>query len=103
MTRKPDGWVLQSGTGEILPHYFEDTKERCEARASNDFYEYAGEHERFDCVVIPVCLVPPALLDWVEEVEKYLKVTLDNCTRNGFDMLASEEKALLDKLREVRG
>ena len=97
---KPDGWVLQSGTGEILPHYFEDTKERCEARASNDFEEYAGEQEPFDCCVIPVCLVPPALLD---EIHEYFSKALENDYDGAVICGSDKIRRLLNKLKEVRG
>ena len=102
MTRKPDGWVLLSGTNEILPHYFEDTKERCEARAFNDFQEYAGEQESFDCCVIPICLVPPALLDAIDEVQEAFQTYFDCVERE--DKTEEEYlKSKLDKLKEVRG
>ena len=91
MTRKPDGWVVKD--------YQDYLRLNCQFSFHPQKPKYSGEEVEH----VPLCLVPPALLDWVEEVEKYLKVTLYNCTLNGFEMLASEEKALFDKLREVRG
>ena len=46
----------------------------------------------------PVCLVPPALLDWCEEVEKFFQDELK------WGMIEDPEsvKKLLDKLKEVR-
>lgn len=85
MTRKPDGWVVKDY------HFVHATKEEALAW-------FGGSASS----VKPVCLVPPDLLDWVEEVEKYF-VLMERIERQGgFEGDADGILAILDKLREVR-
>ena len=75
MTRKPDGWV-----SKFYKEYI----------SNNSNFTVGAKREEGS---IPVCLVPPALLD---EVEEYL-LGIHTCLPG--DALTKE---LLDKLREVR-
>lgn len=103
MTTKPDGWVVRCPRGEWLQ------------KTINGPFVCAGEDGAWyylqtsnPCLretltekgyrIIPICLVPPALLDWCEEVEKFFQDELK------WGMIEDPEsvKKLVDKLKEVR-
>lgn len=78
---KPDGWVR--------PNWMEELKTLSQVRVK--------EHP-VGQLTSPICLVPPDLLDWCEEVEKFFQDELK------WGMIEDPEsvKKLLDKLKEVR-
>lgn len=78
---KPDGWVDKE---------WRDKRE--EYRDSWEIVLFDHEPEFHPETTMPICLVPPALLDWVGEVEKELQV-------QSFDWC----RHLLNKLKEVQG
>ena len=80
MTRKPDGYVWIG---------YKDFLEK--GLLFSVVPEQDGES-------VPVCLVSPALLDWVEEVEHILVPLLNGAGISG-DLL----RGVLDRLKEVRG
>lgn len=78
---KPDGWVWRDWR-----EFF--------ASGLEQMFISATESQIRDT---PVCLVPPALLDWVEEVEEKILESL----RKDFAWHETAER-LLNKLKEVR-
>ena len=89
---KPDGWVVEFPNGTKMQNengepvlYLQECDAEKDRREQEECFQNGG-------IVLPICLVPPALLDWVEEVEKELQV-------QSFDWC----RHLLNKLREVRG
>jgi len=107
---KPDGWVWRDWR-----EFF--------ASGLEQMFISATESQIRDT---PVCLVPPALLDWCEEVEAYLSNVMqhkecddrwyscplseEGCANEsvsgcscGAEKANEERRSLLNKLKEVRG
>lgn len=86
MKFKPDGWVHKDWK-TFMPN--------CDVLVCRAPWGFNVESH-------PVCLVPPALLDWVDEVERAVRLYVECVER---DDTREEETIikLLDKLKEVRG
>lgn len=58
--RKPDGWTVRSVTGKSKYEIDDIARDK---KALLENFEHSTNYE-----IVPVCLVPPELLDWVEKV-----------------------------------